>query len=80
MSITLGSMFALRKGRDMSKARSGLARTSNPAPPAASSNGVLGTLAALEVVRTLNDAGSKRETPICISTGPMRKARGSRRR
>ena len=29
-------------------------------------DGVLGTLAALEVVRTLNDAGIETETPICI--------------
>src|SRR5215472_15195570 len=45
----LGSMFGVRKGRDMSK------------PPVA-----LGTLAALEVVRTLNDAGIETEMPLCI--------------
>ena len=63
----LGSMFGLRKGRDMSKAadrRS--APISIPSRPAANIDGVLGTLAALEVVRTLNDAGIETETPICI--------------
>src|SRR2546430_11933773 len=29
-------------------------------------DGVLGTLAALEVVRTLNDAGIETEMPICV--------------
>ncbi|MFX4990441.1 M20/M25/M40 family metallo-hydrolase, partial [Acinetobacter baumannii] len=29
-------------------------------------DGVLGTLAALEVVRTLNDAGIETDAPICI--------------
>src|SRR6267142_2834086 len=62
----LGSMFALRKGRDMSKAAVGLGSHLDTQPTGGKFDGVLGTLAALEVVRTLNDAGIETETPICI--------------
>ena len=63
---TLGSMFALRKGRDMSKPPVGLGSHLDTQPTGGKFDGVLGTLAALEVVRTLNDAGIETETPICI--------------
>jgi N-carbamoyl-L-amino-acid hydrolase len=63
---TLGSMFGLRKGRDMSKAPVGLGSHLDTQPTGGKFDGVLGTLAALEVVRTLNDAGIETETPICI--------------
>src|SRR6266404_1994147 len=63
---TLGSMFGLRKGRDMSKAPVGLGSHLDTQPTGGKYDGVLGTLAALEVVRTLNDAGIETETPICI--------------
>ena len=63
---TLGSMFALRKGRDMSKAAVGLGSHLDTQPTGGKFDGVLGTLAALEVVRTLNGAGIETETPICI--------------
>jgi N-carbamoyl-L-amino-acid hydrolase len=62
----LGSMFALRKGRDMSKPPVGLGSHLDTQPTGGKYDGVLGTLAALEVVRTLNDAGIETETPICI--------------
>ena len=62
----LGSMFGLRKGRDMSKAPVGLGSHLDTQPTGGKFDGVLGTLAALEVVRTLNDAGIETETPICI--------------
>jgi N-carbamoyl-L-amino-acid hydrolase len=62
----LGSMFGLRKGRDMSKAPVGLGSHLDTQPTGGKYDGVLGTLAALEVVRTLNDAGIETETPICI--------------
>ena len=62
----LGSMFGLRKGRDMSKAPIGLGSHLDTQPTGGKYDGVLGTLAALEVVRTLNDAGIETETPICI--------------
>src|ERR671929_36471 len=63
---TLGSMFGLRKGRDMSRAPVGLGSHLDTQPTGGKYDGVLGTLAALEVVRTLNDAGIETETPICI--------------
>jgi beta-ureidopropionase / N-carbamoyl-L-amino-acid hydrolase len=63
---TLGSMFALRKGRDMSKPPVGLGSHLDTQPTGGKFDGVLGTLAALEVVRTLNDAGIETEIPLCI--------------
>ena len=62
----LGSMFGLRRGRDMSKPPVGLGSHLDTQPTGGKYDGVLGTLAALEVVRTLNDAGIETETPICI--------------
>ncbi len=62
----LGSMFALRKGRDMSKPPVGVGSHLDTQPTGGKFDGVLGTLAALEMVRTLNDAGIETETPICI--------------
>src|ERR1019366_10506653 len=62
----LGWMFAVRKGRDMSRPPVGLGSHLDPQPTGGKFDGVLGTLAALEVVRTLNDAGIETETPICI--------------
>jgi N-carbamoyl-L-amino-acid hydrolase len=59
-------MFGLRKGRDMSKAPIGLGSHLDTQPTGGKYDGVLGTLAALEVIRTLNDAGIETETPICI--------------
>jgi beta-ureidopropionase / N-carbamoyl-L-amino-acid hydrolase len=63
---TLGSMFALRKGRDMSKLPIGLGSHLDTQPTGGKFDGVLGTLAALEIVRTLNDARIETEFPICI--------------
>ena len=62
----LGSMFGLRRGRDMSKPPVGLGSHLDTQPTGGKFDGVLGTLAALEVVRTLNDAGIETEIPICI--------------
>jgi len=63
----LGSMFALRKGRDMSKAPIGVGSHLDTQPTGGKFDGILGVLGALEVVRTLNDAGIETETPICIA-------------
>ena len=63
---TLGSMFALRKGRDMTRAPVGLGSHLDTQPTGGKFDGVLGTLAALEVVRTLNDAGVETDAPLCI--------------
>src|SRR5487761_2403876 len=65
--VTLGSMFGLRKGRDMSKPPVGLGSHLDTQPTGGKFDGVLGTLAALEIVRTLNDAGIKTQIPICIA-------------
>jgi len=62
----LGSMFGLRRGRDMTKPPVGLGSHLDTQPTGGKYDGILGTLAALEVVRTLNDAGIETETPICI--------------
>lgn len=62
----LGSMFALRKGRDMTRPPVGLGSHLDTQPTGGKFDGVLGTLAALEVVRTLNDAGIETDAPLCI--------------
>src|SRR5665647_1191305 len=62
----LGSMFALRKGRDMTKLAVGLGSHLDTQPTGGKFDGVLGTLAALEVVRTLNEAGIETDAPLCI--------------
>src|SRR3954471_16580729 len=62
----LGSMFGLRKGRDTTKPPVGLGSHLDTQPTGGKFDGVLGTLAALEVVRTLNDAGIETEVPLCI--------------
>jgi N-carbamoyl-L-amino-acid hydrolase len=63
----LGSMFGLRRGRDMSKLPVGLGSHLDTQPTGGKFDGILGTLGALEVVRTLNDAGIETEAPICIA-------------
>src|SRR6201990_3314865 len=62
----LGSMFGVRKGRDNSKPPVCLGSHLDTQPTGGKFDGVLGTLAALEVVRTLNDAGIETEVPLCI--------------
>ncbi len=62
----LGSMYALRKGRDMTKLPIGIGSHLDTQPTGGKYDGVLGTLAALELVRTLNDAGIETDAPICI--------------
>jgi len=63
----LGNMFALRKGRDMSKPPIGLGSHLDTQPTGGKFDGILGTLAALEVIRTLNDAGIETELPLCVT-------------
>src|ERR1700758_2017409 len=62
----LGSMFGLRRGPEMSKPPVGLGSHLDTQPTGGKFDGVLGTLAALEVVITLNDAGIETETPVCL--------------
>src|ERR1044072_7677962 len=63
----LGSMFGLRKGRDMSKPPIGVGSHLDTQPTGGKFDGVLGTLAALELGRTLNDAGIATEAPSCVA-------------
>ncbi|OZA88861.1 MAG: Zn-dependent hydrolase, partial [Azorhizobium sp. 39-67-5] len=62
----LGNMFALRPGRDMSRAPLGFGSHLDTQPTGGKFDGILGTLAALEVVRTLNDTGIETEAPLCV--------------
>ena len=76
----LGSQFGLRKGRDMSKLPVGLGSHLDTQPTGGKFDGVLGTLAALEVVRTLTMPGSRPRFRSASPPGPMRKVRALRRR
>ncbi|MBR1222593.1 Zn-dependent hydrolase [Bradyrhizobium sp. U87765 SZCCT0131] len=62
----LGTMYAIRRGRDMTKLPIGLGSHLDTQPTGGKYDGILGTLAALEVVRTLNDAGIETDAPLCI--------------
>ncbi|MGO4713866.1 Zn-dependent hydrolase [Bradyrhizobium sp. 2TAF24] len=62
----LGTMYAIRRGRDMTKAPIGLGSHLDTQPTGGKYDGILGTLAALEVVRTLNDAGIETDAPLCV--------------
>ncbi len=62
----LGTMFAVRRGRDISKPPIAIGSHLDTQPTGGKFDGVLGTLAALEVVRSLNDAGIETDAPICI--------------
>ena len=69
MTITIdkiGNGFLRRPGRNNTLPPVGLGSHLDTQPTGGKFDGVLGTLAALEVVRTLNDAGIETETPICI--------------
>src|SRR5437667_12676743 len=60
---TLGSMFGLRKGRDMSQLPVGLGSHLDPQPTGGKYAGRPRPLPALEVVRTLHEAGSETDAP-----------------
>lgn len=62
----LGSMFAVRPGQDNSKLPIGLGSHLDTQPTGGKFDGVLGTLAGLEVFRTLNDAGIETDAPLCL--------------
>ncbi len=63
----LGNMFALRPGCDASKLPVGFGSHLDTQPTGGKFDGVLGTLAALEVLRTLNDAGIETDAPLCVA-------------
>ena len=62
----LGAMFAVRPGRDNTKLPVGFGSHLDTQPTGGKFDGVLGTLAALEVIRTLNAAGIETDAPLCI--------------
>src|SRR5215472_18326914 len=63
----LGAMFAVRPGRDNTKPPIGFGSHLDTQPTGGKFDGILGTLAGLEVIRTLNDAGIETDAPICIA-------------
>ncbi|KQO70759.1 Zn-dependent hydrolase [Methylobacterium sp. Leaf87] len=62
----LGTQFALRPGRDMSRRPIATGSHLDTQPTGGRFDGILGTLAGLEMVRTLNDAGIETEAPILL--------------
>jgi N-carbamoyl-L-amino-acid hydrolase len=62
----LGSIFAVRPGRDPSKLPIGIGSHLDTQPTGGKYDGVLGTLAALEVIHTLNRLDIETEVPICL--------------
>jgi N-carbamoyl-L-amino-acid hydrolase len=62
----LGTIYAIRPGRDMTLEPIGIGSHLDTQPTGGKYDGILGTLAALEVVRTLNRAEIETERPICI--------------
>jgi len=62
----LGSIFAVRPGRDPSKLPIGIGSHLDTQPTGGKYDGVLGTLAALEVIHTLNRLEIETEAPICL--------------
>ncbi|MBX9934125.1 MAG: Zn-dependent hydrolase [Methylobacterium sp.] len=62
----LGTQFALRRGRDMSLAPVACGSHLDTQPTGGRFDGILGTLAGLEVMRTLNDAGIETEAPLMV--------------
>jgi N-carbamoyl-L-amino-acid hydrolase len=62
----LGTMFAIRPGRDMTRPPIGIGSHLDTQPTGGKFDGILGTLAALEVVRAMNDAGIETDIPVCV--------------
>ncbi|GJD29502.1 N-carbamoyl-L-amino-acid hydrolase [Methylobacterium adhaesivum] len=62
----LGTQFALRPGRDMTRLPIATGSHLDTQPTGGRFDGILGTLAGLEVVRTLNEAGLETEAPILL--------------
>jgi len=62
----LGAMFAVRPGRDNTKLPVGFGSHLDTQPTGGKFDGILGTLAGLEVIRTLNDAGIETDAPLCL--------------
>ncbi|KAB1073752.1 Zn-dependent hydrolase [Methylobacterium planeticum] len=62
----LGTQFALRRGRDLSRPPIACGSHLDTQPTGGRFDGILGTLAGLEVMRALNDAGIETEAPLLV--------------
>jgi N-carbamoyl-L-amino-acid hydrolase len=62
----MGTIYAVRRGRDMSRPPVAFGSHLDTQPTGGKFDGVLGVLAGLEVMRTLNDAGVETEAPLCL--------------
>lgn len=62
----LGTMYAIRPGRNMSLPPIGCGSHLDTQPTGGKFDGVLGTLAGLEFIRALDDAGIETEAPIAV--------------
>ena len=62
----MGNMFAVRPGRDNSRPPIAFGSHLDTQPAGGKFDGILGVLAGLEVMRTLNDAGYETEAPFCL--------------
>jgi N-carbamoyl-L-amino-acid hydrolase len=62
----MGSMFAIRPGRDPARAPIAMGSHLDTQPTGGRFDGVLGVLAGLEVMRTLNAAGIETEAPLML--------------
>jgi N-carbamoyl-L-amino-acid hydrolase len=62
----MGTIYAVRPGRDMSRPPVAFGSHLDTQPTGGKFDGVLGVLAGLEVMRTLNDAGIETELPLCL--------------
>jgi beta-ureidopropionase / N-carbamoyl-L-amino-acid hydrolase len=62
----MGTMYAVRPGRDMTKPPVAFGSHLDTQPTGGRFDGVLGVLAGLEVMRTLNDAGIETDAPLCL--------------
>ena len=62
----LGTQYAVRPGRDMSRAPIAFGSHLDTQPTGGKFDGVLGVLAGLEVMRSLNDAGIETEAPLMV--------------
>jgi len=62
----MGTIYAVRRGRDMGKPPVAFGSHLDTQPTGGKFDGVLGVLAGLEVMRTLNDAGIETDAPLCL--------------
>ena len=62
----MGTMYATRPGRDPSRKPIAMGSHLDTQPTGGKFDGILGVLAGLEVMRTLNDAGIETEAPITL--------------